>query len=104
MQDVLNKKAIGVFVVIILLTSVFVGIVNADEDINIENNVESGENNSYFINKQTSKKPFAVGDIINSIDSPGNFPWGLAWDGTHLWCADEFQDRIYKLDTSGNIL
>ncbi len=28
----------------------------------------------------------------------------LAWDGEHLWATDPNEDKIYKLDTSGNII
>jgi outer membrane protein assembly factor BamB len=45
------------------------------------------------------------GDIILQFESPGSSPCGLAWDGTHLWMADNGTDTIYKLDPSdGSVL
>jgi len=40
---------------------------------------------------------------LGSFDAPGHFPTGLGFDGTYLWNAD-WTDKIYKLDTSGNII
>ena len=49
-----------------------------------------------------SPKP---GDIILQFPSPASSPSGLAWDGTHLWLADEGTDTIYELDPSnGSVL
>ena len=42
--------------------------------------------------------------VIDSFDSPGSAPRGLAFDGTYLWNADSSNDKIYKLDTSGNVI
>ncbi|HID93997.1 MAG TPA: hypothetical protein EYP60_07865 [bacterium (Candidatus Stahlbacteria)] len=43
--------------------------------------------------------------IVNSFPTPGDNARGLAWDDTHLWCADATTDRIYKLDASdGSII
>jgi len=38
--------------------------------------------------------------IVNQFEAPGGTPRGLAWDGTHLWCADERANAIYKLNPS----
>jgi len=40
------------------------------------------------------------GDVIDSFDSPGGYPKGLTWDGSHLWNEDWFDLTIYKLDPS----
>jgi glutamine cyclotransferase len=40
------------------------------------------------------------GDVVNSFDSPGSNPLGLAWDGTYLWNVDNHDIKIYKLDPS----
>ena len=40
------------------------------------------------------------GEIIRSIDAPGNQPGGLTWDGQFLWNADLYDGKIYKLDPS----
>jgi len=46
-----------------------------------------------------------VGDILKVIKTPGPCPTGLAFDGKNLWLADNFTDKIYKIDPeSGNIL
>ena len=37
-------------------------------------------------------------NIINSVPSPGPSPYGLAWDGVHLWVNDDSTDTIYKLN------
>lgn len=37
-------------------------------------------------------------NIINSFASPGPSPWGLAWDGSFLWVADDSTDTLYKLN------
>jgi len=45
------------------------------------------------------------GDIILQFPSPGSSPSGLAWDGSHLWMADDGTDTVYKLDPSnGSVL
>ena len=43
-------------------------------------------------------------DIVSSFDAPGTFPLGLAFDGTYLWNVDPGKDKIYQLDTSGNLI
>lgn len=45
--------------------------------------------------------PFAwakVGDILKVIKTPGPCPTGLAFDGKNLWLADDYTDKIYKID------
>ena len=50
-------------------------------------------------------EPPKPGDILLKFPSPGTSPSGLAWDGTHLWLADDGTDKIYKLDPSdGSVL
>ena len=46
-----------------------------------------------------------VGDVLKTIKTPGPCPTGLAFDGKHLWLADDFTDKIYKIDPeTGNVL
>jgi transglutaminase-like putative cysteine protease len=46
-----------------------------------------------------------VGDVLKTIKTPGPLPTGLAFDGQHLWLADDFTDKIYKIDPeTGRIL
>jgi hypothetical protein len=46
-----------------------------------------------------------VGDVLKVIKTPGPRPTSLAFDGRHLWLADEFTDKIYKIDPeTGKIL
>jgi len=46
-----------------------------------------------------------VGDVLQVIKTPGPRPTGLAFDGRNLWLADEFTDKIYKIDpATGGVL
>jgi len=46
-----------------------------------------------------------VGDILKVINTPGPCPTGLAFDGQFLWLADDFTDKIYKIDPeSGRVV
>ncbi len=45
-----------------------------------------------------------TGEVISKIPSPGGGTMDLAWDGEYLWNADYDVNKIYKLDTNGNIL
>ena len=38
--------------------------------------------------------------IIKQFFAPGTNSRGLAWDGTNLWCADETDKAIYKVNAS----
>jgi hypothetical protein len=38
-----------------------------------------------------------TGDVIITLDAPGAYSWGLAWDGTHLWNVDYQTDQLYCL-------
>lgn len=50
-------------------------------------------------------EPVKPGDVILKFPSPGSSPSGLAWDGTHLWLADDGTNTVYKLDpTDGRVL
>jgi sugar lactone lactonase YvrE len=37
------------------------------------------------------------GAFVSQMDTPGKQPVGLAWDGQHLYCADQETNQIYKL-------
>ena len=39
-----------------------------------------------------------VGDVLKTLKTPGPCPTGLAFDGSHLWLADDLTDTIYKID------
>lgn len=41
---------------------------------------------------------------IGTLTPPGDTPYGLAWDGTRLWCTDATTATIYGMDTSGTVL
>ncbi|NIO49666.1 MAG: hypothetical protein GTN73_09570 [Candidatus Aminicenantes bacterium] len=46
-----------------------------------------------------------VGDIQKVIKTPGPCPTGLTYDGKNLWLADNFTDKIYKVNPeSGKII
>lgn len=51
-----------------------------------------------------SPSSFQIFNFSGPFDSPGLNPLGLAFDGTYLWNADPTDDKIYKLDTLGNII
>jgi hypothetical protein len=38
------------------------------------------------------------GDVLIILPAPGDCPTGLTYDGKDLWVADDFQDKIYKVD------
>jgi hypothetical protein len=50
-----------------------------------------------------SPQKFKKYDVVQSFDAPGPAPEDLAFEGRFLWCADSTRDKIYKLDTAGNI-
>ncbi len=39
-----------------------------------------------------------VGEVLKVLDSPGQFPTGLTFDGFYLWVADRKTDQLYQLD------
>lgn len=41
------------------------------------------------------------GNIVDSIQCPGDDPCGLTYDGSDLWNADDMTGRIYRLDPDG---
>jgi len=48
-----------------------------------------------------------VPSVLSSFPSPGSdprAPSGLTFDGLSLWCADNENDRLYKLSTTGRVL
>jgi hypothetical protein len=46
-----------------------------------------------------------VGEVIKVIKTPGPNPTGLAFDGKHLWLADNRLDKIFKIDpASGQVI
>ena len=38
------------------------------------------------------------GTILTTLKSPGKMPYGLAFDGTHLWVSDREERKITKMD------
>ncbi len=47
---------------------------------------------------------FVGGSITSRINTPGNTPSGLAYDGTSLWVGDRTTQQLYKLDPiNGNV-
>lgn len=43
-------------------------------------------------------------NIVDSFDSPGSDPLGLAYDGTYLWNVDSANNMLYKLETTGGVV
>ena len=44
------------------------------------------------------------GDFVGQIPAPDPSATGLAWDGTHLWCCGNRTNKLYQLNTSGEVL
>ena len=42
-----------------------------------------------------------IGDTLWSFPAPGEWPSGLAWDGSDLWLSDNESDSFYRLTTEG---
>jgi len=47
---------------------------------------------------------YSAGKVVATIPAPGPSPFGLAWDGSHLWCSDKRTNKIYKLNESGKVI
>jgi len=45
-----------------------------------------------------------TGEVLDSVNAPGNYPSGLTWDGDHLWVCDFQDDKIYRLDETGKVV
>ncbi len=46
-----------------------------------------------------------VGDVSKILNTPGNLPTGLTFDGKYLWLADASTDNIYKINPeSGEVI
>jgi hypothetical protein len=39
-----------------------------------------------------------TGNVLQSFKAPGPQPWGMTYDGTHLWLVDFAEKRISKID------
>lgn len=46
----------------------------------------------------------ATGDVLSSFAAPSSGPFGMAWDGTNLWVADDNTDLIYEITTAGSVI
>lgn len=44
------------------------------------------------------------GDTLYSFPAPSTWPGGLAWDGEFFWHSDGDSNKVYKLDTLGNVI
>jgi hypothetical protein len=45
------------------------------------------------------------GNVLQQFDAPGSQPWGMTFDGIHLWLVDFAEKRISKIDpATGNEL
>jgi len=45
-----------------------------------------------------------TGQVVFQFNAPSVEIDGMAWDGTNLWVASDYLDRIWKMDTLGNII
>ncbi len=61
-----------------------------------------------FIIALISLLPFVAmaytGEVINSFDTPSDYPAGLTWDGKHLWISDFGTDKIYQINKNGKVI
>ncbi|MBU0765524.1 MAG: PQQ-binding-like beta-propeller repeat protein [Bacteroidetes bacterium] len=39
-----------------------------------------------------------TGEVLESYDTPGQFPTGLTFDGKYIWLADRKDDKLYAID------
>jgi len=58
------------------------------------NTADSGEP-AYLYRLDTNLK------VVRKTEPPGVGCQGMAWDGTHLWFADVFADKLYVVDVAG---
>jgi DNA-binding beta-propeller fold protein YncE len=50
-------------------------------------------------------QPAQAGDVLLQFPAPGPSPQGLAWDGQHLWIADDTTQKLYQLQPAdGKVL
>jgi hypothetical protein len=47
---------------------------------------------------EIQETPTLTYQIVSTIPTPGPSPKGLAWDGSHLWVADDSTDTIYRIN------
>ncbi len=45
-----------------------------------------------------------TGQVVFQFNAPSVEIDGMAWDGTNLWVVSDYLDRIWKMDTLGNVL
>ncbi|MFZ5515274.1 MAG: transglutaminase domain-containing protein [Candidatus Zhuqueibacterota bacterium] len=45
-----------------------------------------------------------VGEIVYTMNSPGDHPTGLAFDGKYLWVADRKTDNLYQIDPNNGLV
>jgi len=69
--------------------------------VTITNGVEDTAGNHMELNHTWS---FTTGRVVESFSLPIHCPTDLAFDGTNLWCAGDYEDKIYKLDLEGNVI
>jgi hypothetical protein len=46
----------------------------------------------------------AFGDTVFAFSLPATWPTGIAWDGEFFWNQDHDSVRIYKIDTTGQVV
>lgn len=56
---------------------------------------------SLFVSDRTTDAIYRVhpgtGAVLDQFPSPGPYPTGLAWDGSHFWSADFETRKVYRL-------
>ena len=93
-----NKKAIGCFLAVFMLLAVSLASASA-YTVRLSENKDI-INPEYQLSSTQGDKIQKM-EIIDWFDSPGDNPYGLAWDGNYLWHADStYSGKIYKIDPS----
>ncbi|MFQ5864483.1 MAG: hypothetical protein ACE5IW_04550, partial [bacterium] len=46
----------------------------------------------------------ALGQNYIEYEAPGNKPFGMGWDGNHLWIGDEETQLLYQVDVSDSFV
>jgi len=64
------------------------------------------DGNHFWVSSNWSDKIYeldSLGYVLREIPAPYRYPFGMAFDGQHIWIADG-SDRIFKIDSYGPIL
>ena len=99
-----GKTVLG-FLLITVFPLIFVNAQPVNQDSNKQTINFSGDHSQTTPGREIDFVSQDTGMIIHTIPMPGNKCNGLTWDGSALWCADIFENTIYRIDPDdGTIL